>query len=285
MYKSTLLLLFAVMSVPAMAQTCTDDWLALNYNSDNGSGGNMFDMTPNVDMAIECIDVNVSSAIGTAVTVELWVRPGTCVGFDTSPTGWTSLGVGTGLSAGVDLPTNIDFSGNGYAFAAGQLYGVFVDIQSASARYTNGGPTTFSNADLEVVTYFGKSGWGSTFTYREWNGAIYYVPSGLTLSLGQLQSQGLGTFNIAAVEPGDEIYFAISIAGFGSSISPFGQIGLAAPSFVIPPFPLIANALGEASLSIRLPAKAQGYELFVQGLQLSFVEGLLLSDPLSGVIQ
>ena len=83
----------------------------------------------------------------------------------------------------------------------------------------------------------------------------------------------------------DQVYFAISVSGFGSSNSPFGQIGLAAPAYIIPPHPLIANAAGEASLSIRLPAMAQGYELFVQGLELSFADGLLLSEALSGVIQ
>ncbi|MFT7517156.1 MAG: hypothetical protein ACI84O_000946 [Myxococcota bacterium] len=273
------------MSASLTAQTCTDDWLSLNYFSDNGAGGNMFDMTPSVNMTIECIDVNVSSIVGSAVTVELWLRVGTCVGFDTDPAGWISLGIGTGSSAGLDLPTNVDFAGNGYEFQAGQLYGVFVDIQSSSARYTNGGPTTFTNPELEVVTYYGKSGWGSTFSYREWNGAIYYAPAGLVLSLDELQSSGLGTFSMTSLEPGDEIYFAISIAGLGSSSSVFGQIGLAAPSYIIPPHPLIANAAGEASLSIRLPARAQGYELFVQGLEISFAEGLLLSDAMSGLIQ
>ncbi|MDP6963636.1 MAG: hypothetical protein QGF46_05665, partial [Planctomycetota bacterium] len=123
------------------------------------------------------------------------------------------------------------------------------------------------------------------FTYREWNGAIYYLPVGVSLTIGELQSQGLGTFNVAMVEPGDPVYFAISIAGFGSSSSQFGPIDLADPSYVIPPHPLIANAAGEASLSIRLPARAQGYELFVQGMQVNFAEGLLLSEALSAVIQ
>ena len=285
MFKYILPILFVALSGSVAAQTCTDDWLALNYNSDNGSSGNMFDITPSVDMTIECIDVNVSSSVGSVVTVELWVIPGTCVGNDTSSIGWTSLGVSTGSSAGTGLPTNIDFSGNGYSFVANQSYGVFVDIQSGSSRYTNGGPTTFSNSELELITYYGKGGWASTFSYREWNGAIYYESAGLSLSLGDLQSQGLGTFNLASLEPGDQVYFAISVSGFGSSNSPFGQIGLAAPAYIIPPHPLIANAAGEASLSIRLPAMAQGYELFVQGLELSFADGLLLSEALSGVIQ
>ena len=44
-------------------------------------------------------------------------------------------------------------------------------------RYTNGGPTTFSNADLSITTFHGKGDpafTGGTFFPRQWNGTIHY---------------------------------------------------------------------------------------------------------------
>ena len=100
------------------------------FASNNGFAGNMFDLEPLVDLTeITAIDVNVDPA-GDTTLVDVWYRMDTCVGHDTSPTGWTLLGSGTGTAAGTDLPTFIDLAGNGVSFAAGGTYGIYVDITS-----------------------------------------------------------------------------------------------------------------------------------------------------------
>ena len=50
--------------------------------------------------------------------------------------------------------------------------------QATTLRYTNGGPTTFTNADMQITTAHGKGNpafTGATFFPRQWNGTIHYV--------------------------------------------------------------------------------------------------------------
>jgi hypothetical protein len=69
----------------------------------------------------------------------------------------------------------------GLTLAAGQVYGIYVDLQSypsANLQYTNGGPTTFSNADLSLTTFHGKGNpafTGTSFFPRQWNGTVRYL--------------------------------------------------------------------------------------------------------------
>lgn len=264
---------------------CTSTFLTTRYDSDNGAGGNMFDITPNVDLTIECLDVHVSSPTGSAVTVSLWYKLDTCVGFDMDQNAWTLIGTATGSSRGLDNPTPVSFAGNGVVFEAGQEYGIYVEISSGSSRYTNGGPTDFVNADLTLTTYYGKSGWPNTFTYREWNGTLYYEPAGANLILGDFAAGGLATFTIEQLSPGDQAYFALSIQGFGTTPSTFGDLDLASPLVVIPPLPLVANAAGQASLSITMPPGAFGLTVYVQGIGVDPLDGVTLTDPGSGLVQ
>lgn len=270
---------------PPRGAGCTSTFLTTRYDSNNGSGGNMFDITPNVDMTIECLDVNVSSSAGSTVTVSLWYKLDTCVGFDMDQNAWTLIGTATGSSAGMDNPTPVSFAGNGVVFEAGQEYGIFVDISSGSSRYTDGGPTDFVNADLTLTTYYGKSGWGSTYTYREWNGTLYYEPTGADLVLGDFVAGGLATFTIEQLDPGDQAFFALSIQGFGTTPSKFGDLGLASPLVVIPPLPLVADTAGQASLSITMPTGAFGLTVYVQGIGVDPLEGATLTDSASGLVQ
>jgi hypothetical protein len=86
------------------------------------------------------------------------------------------------VSAGADNPTPVPIGG--LDLVPGQTYGIYVDLESYSGsggttiRYTNGGPTTFSNADLSLTTYHGKGNpafTGPSFFPRQWNGTVYYT--------------------------------------------------------------------------------------------------------------
>jgi hypothetical protein len=147
------------------------------FANDNQFAGNTFDLEAFVDLTITGFDVNISD--GTETTIAIYWRPGSSVGFESDPAGWTLLGTDSVTPAGEDVPTYVDIGG--LALEAGQVYGIYVDVQSypsASMLYTNGGPTTFSNADLSLTTQYGKGDpafTGSNFFPRQWNGTIYYL--------------------------------------------------------------------------------------------------------------
>jgi len=262
---------------------CTNTFLTTHYLAGNGSGGNMFNITPNINMFIECLDIHISTT-GFPVDVNLWYKVGTCDGFESDSTAWTLLGVASGVGAGPGLPTNVSFAGNGVVFEAGVVYGIFVDVPTNSVSYTNGGPTIFSNADLSLETYFGKSTWASTFYFREWNGTLYYTPAAPSANIVSLQAGQYGTFEMTNVTVGTLAHFALSIAGLGTTPSIFGDLGLASPVFIIPPLPLVADPGGLVSLTITLPPASLGRTIFAQGIE---IDGLTarITDPVSAVVQ
>lgn len=262
---------------------CTDTWLTTHYLAGNGSGGNMFNITPTTNITIECLDLHISS-LGANVDVNFWYKVGTCVGFEDNAAAWTLLGNSSGLSAGVGLPTNISFADNGVIFEAGVVYGIFVDVPTASVSYTDGGPTIFSNSDLSLETFYGKSGWLSTFSFREWNGTLYYKPSAPSASISSMIAGEYGTFEMSNLAPDTGGYFALSVAGLGSTPTIYGDLALASPVFVIPPSPLSPDAAGTVSLTITMPPNGLGRTVFVQGIEL---DGLAarMTEPISGVVQ
>jgi len=164
--------------------TRVDGSLTTLFAQNNGFAGNTFDIEPlwsYPDMYITGIDINWTVA-GETVNCDLYYKNGTSVGFETDPGVWTMLASGSGTAAGPDLTTFIDFTCNGIALQQGQVYGIYVDIPNYTSLtgylgYTNGAPTLFSNADLELTT---NSGHGSPafsiqFPDRKWNGTIFYA--------------------------------------------------------------------------------------------------------------
>lgn len=174
------------------------------FAANNSYRGNMFDIEPWTDITeISGVDINVDPA-AQSVEVDVYWREGTCVGHDMDPTGWYKLGSAYGTAAGLDLPTFIDLAGNGVSFSAGQVYGIYVDIANypyCDINYTNGGPNSYGNDDLELTTYYGKGSpafTGSTFNYRIWNGTVYYEagpPSSLIVHPNKVSAWDGGVFN------------------------------------------------------------------------------------------
>jgi hypothetical protein len=300
----------ALISVPAMGQSLSvnDDGslgLVLNsggatsaapgslttmFASNNGFAGNMFDITPAVDLEITAIDINVN-ALGTLAEVDVWYRLGTSVGFEDSNAGWTLLGSYSGTSADQDNPTNIDMTGNGMTFVGGQVYGMYVDLTSYSTqsiRYTNGGPTTYSNSDLSLTTSVGKGAGfsGSTFSPREWNGTVYYDTlggGGFTLAVDQFMAGAASTVDTSGSTPGDRVIVAYSLAGGGpTSTAHFGIVDLTHPIVLFSG--INADANGETTQSHNIPPLAGGVPIWMQAMTLPLAGGVTLSNSLAEVI-
>jgi hypothetical protein len=199
------------------------------FASNNQFAGNTMDITPAVDLEITALDINAINA-GATGTVRVYYKTGTSVGFESDPNAWTLLGVGTGTLAGQDLPSFIDLSGNGVVFLAGQLYGLYVHLDYVAGvttlRYTNGGPNTYSNADLSLTTYNGKGDpifTGSTFPNRIWNGTVYYntgaAPPALTIDNKHIQTWvgGIVNFKLEADVANAGRYYVIFASVSGNS--------------------------------------------------------------------
>ncbi len=152
------------------------------FTSDNGYAGNMFDVQVNRSLTILGFDVNLSNP-GSTNTVSVYYRLGTSVGHETSSSGWTLVGTDSNVvSSGTNAPTHVNIGG--LSLEPGQVYGFYVDLASygsTSMNYTNGGPTTFSNADMSLTTNCGNGTPAFTsniFYPRQWNGTIYYTGGG-----------------------------------------------------------------------------------------------------------
>ncbi len=165
----------------AQANSFSTGSIATLYAGGNSSNGNMFDVFTTNAITINSVDVIITSAVTT--TVEVWYRPGTFVGFETSNAGWIPAGTGTVLGAGVGnpVPFNVPLNIN---LAANSTYGLYITANGGGLfSYTNGaavGNLISQNADLSVYEGKGGSYFGVTIATRKWNGNIYYTKPGCT---------------------------------------------------------------------------------------------------------
>ncbi|HEX6335545.1 MAG TPA: carboxypeptidase regulatory-like domain-containing protein [Jiangellaceae bacterium] len=192
-----------------------DGSLTTTFASNNGFAGNTFDLNPIAPLMLTGFDVNIT-APGTEHTVTIYWKEGTADGFESDPEAWTLLGSDVVVSAGQNEPTHADIGG--LQVMPGTTYGIYVDLESypsGTLRYTNGGPQTFSNDELELTTYVGKANpafLGSTFSFRMWNGTVHYdigdfecspIPGGLLV--GNVRDANTGeSLNDAAVTSDNE---------------------------------------------------------------------------------
>ena len=155
--------------------------LTTGFAGGNGFAGNTFDIENigAVPITITAWDVHLDTT-GSTETIEIYWRTGTSDGFQNSPAGWTLLGTDSGVvSAGAGNPSPVAMPP--ITIQPGELIGFYVDLVTQAGgtnlSYTNGGPTTFSNSEVSLTTYYGKGTpafTGGTFTYRQWNGTVYY---------------------------------------------------------------------------------------------------------------
>jgi hypothetical protein len=171
--------------------------ITTTFSSDNGFAGNMFDVTT-IDNYIRLtgLSINVSGDAGIDVGIDVYIKYGSYVGFESDASAWTLVSRTIVVSAGQDNSTFVDVTD--YMFDSGAVYGVYITLNPApidetttQIRYTNGS-NTYSNADLQLDAGAGIGGlFGANgiFGSRTWNGSINYevaeapIQSGLNLIL------------------------------------------------------------------------------------------------------
>jgi hypothetical protein len=192
----------------AQANSTNTGSIATTYTAGNGSNGNMFDVTALNAITINSVDVMISSVA--VATVEVWYRPGSFVGFESSNAGWISAGTGTVMGAGNGNP--VPFNVNlGINIPAGQTYGIYVTANGGgSFGYSNGtavGNLFTQNSDISIFEGKGGSYFAVTIATRVWNGNIHYtkqgcaspiIPVTLTVSSQPLVTLGASQTSVCA---------------------------------------------------------------------------------------
>lgn len=151
------------------------------FASNNGFAGSTFDLevVGSEVVVIAGFEVNIETGLSGPKTVTVYYRQGTSAGFENDPLAWTLMGSESGIvAAGADNPTPVNVGGLG--MDPGQVYGIYVDLTSYDGGdamlYTNGGPTVFSTAELQLTTNTGQGSpaFSGSFFPRQWNGTVYY---------------------------------------------------------------------------------------------------------------
>lgn len=186
------LILLAIVASPLAANAVV---LNANATANNGSGGVFMDMTAAANnLSVFQIDTMFSSAAGTGVSIEVYTRPGTYVGFQASNVGWTLLETASAISNGTTTNAAIVLN-NTIGIGAGQTVGVYLHAITAGGgiRYFGTGTTSntnFNDSDLSLFTAHSRTGAvafaGTMFTPRALTGAVHYnvtpVPEPATMA-------------------------------------------------------------------------------------------------------
>lgn len=151
------------------------------FAGNNGFAGNTFDIE-NVGtqpVTILSWDINCTPGPNPLETVTVYWKVGTAVGNENNPGAWTLMGVDSNVDcAGLDLPTPVAVGG--VTLNPGDLFGFYIDLTSYDGinllNYTNGGPNTYTNPEIELTSNTGQSSpaFGGSFFPRIWNGTVYY---------------------------------------------------------------------------------------------------------------
>ena len=145
----------------------------------NASGGMVwFDVTNNFssDMGI----VGMSANIGGPTMINIYIKDGSYVGFNTNPAAWTLVYTADATTG----PFSGPFPGNGtltpfvtdFAIPAGTS-GIALHMISTNSNYTNGNGANqfYTDGNLDIsLGYTANAAWANGFTPRVWNGSITY---------------------------------------------------------------------------------------------------------------
>ena len=185
------LLVALFLAVGAQAQS-----LSTGFIANNGSGGVFMDLRPMASpLEFTGFATQFSSAAGTPVSVEVWVRTGSYIGFTTSNAGWTLWQTVSGTSAGTVTNSAVFNLSLPVQLAAGQTMGIYLHAitPGGGIRYfgtgAGGHQTIFANSDLSLFSDVSRTGAvafaGTQFAPRTFAGTVTYnvVPEPSTFLL------------------------------------------------------------------------------------------------------
>jgi len=158
--------------------------LTTEFNSNNGESGNMFDVvTLGGALTVTGFDLNLNTG---SWNIEIYTRPGSWVGHNTSSAGWTLVDtIANVTSNGMNNHTFVDVTD--FTLAALSTTGLYITTTAPSSLamlYTDGtavGNTAAQNSDLQILEGAGIAyPFSDEFEPRVWNGTIYYATGAAT---------------------------------------------------------------------------------------------------------
>ena len=182
----------------ANAQSLTTLFAQDNNNSPGGAV--YFDLNAVSALTVTELDINVHRTAvdtngigGQNVTVDVFTRTGTAIGFQQTTNGWTLVASGVAVSAARDSATLVNISD--FTLAAG-ITGVAITNADYNTAYTEGTGSNqvYSNADLTLTagSANNEAFSGSVFSPRVWNGTIRYASVAVVPEAGTLALLGVG---------------------------------------------------------------------------------------------
>ncbi len=144
-----------------------------------GSNSGMFfdiNVLNPVGIMVSELDTDAEGPAGMPFTLEVWTTPGTFVGNQTDASVWSLITTGSGVTAGNNTPSLVEFPAN-FNLPQGP-HGVALRIIGAGHNYSfgNGSNDFYSNPDLTLtlgesqVSLFGSF----PIPNRVWNGTLRY---------------------------------------------------------------------------------------------------------------
>lgn len=189
--------------------------LTTNFTSNNGSGGNMFDVDiAPASVTITGFEVNLGSGTG----VDVYVKSGTYVGSENTAGAWTFVGTFPVVAAGNDNPTVVTFN-TPLVLPQGRHAFFIASSSGSSWRYINGssvGSVWAQNNEITIYEGIGRSDntfSGSIFTPRNFSGSILYQAG----SMQYTWSTGDTTETIMNLTPGT--YSVVAVDGVGCTVT------------------------------------------------------------------
>ena len=177
-HQSLFAAVLGVAAAAVPAQSCLTTVLTGNTSTTSGCAA-LFDMSITSSILVQSIDARMTAAVGTPLTLDVWVTPTTWAGNLTNQAAWTLMGSAAANAAGT-AATTFTFA-TPFLLNAGS-YGVsLVPSANTSHRYSGGVTTqTFSDSVMSLTLgAIQPTPWTSATVInpRHWNGTICYQPA------------------------------------------------------------------------------------------------------------
>lgn len=148
--------------------------LSTTTNSNVNWNGAMFDLVADSNLVVDSFALKINSP--GAQTVRLYTRPGSHLGYETSPTDWNLVG---DFSVLVNNPGDfLSIGPTNQVLAQGDTLGVYLHLVNSASNLSYqsvSNPIQRSNDELTVITGSGASfNFGGNFYPRDWNGEVFY---------------------------------------------------------------------------------------------------------------